>query len=246
MVDGQPSSGPCGRAPIGTIAESMRVALAARRPSDGLELMASAVVNAGPWDSAAISILGARGRIDTAASSDTLADSAQAHQHDLGEGPSCEAVAARALLAVEDVAGDPRWPRWQSAAAQLGISSTVAVPLFTDSLLGVVTFYRLRRRAWQQDDLRRADVAGAHVSVVVAHARMQHNLWRAIDGRTLIGQAQGVLMERYGLKPDQAFALLRRHSQQRNVKVATLAQQLVSTGTLGDGVPDWNRPTTQS
>ncbi len=242
MVDGRATSG---RAPNGAIAESMRIALAARRPSDGMELMVSAIAGAGPWDSAAIAVLGSRGRIATAASSDPLAAAAQMHQQDLGEGPSCIAVAAQSLLAVEDVAVDPRWPRWKTTAAELGIASTVAVPLFTDSPLGVVTFYGCSRRAWRPDDLRRADIAGAHVSVVVAHARMQQNLWRAIEGRTVIGQAQGVLMERYGLTSEQAFALLRRYSQQRNVKVATLATQLVMTGTLGDPVLDGSRPTAE-
>ncbi len=220
----------------------MRAALAARCPEQALHVMVSTVAGAGPWDSAAISVLGAKGTISTAASSDHRAGAAQTHQHELMQGPSCAAVAARSVLTVEDAATDPRWPLWRSVAVELGIASAVAVPLFTDSPLGVVTFYGRNPRTWHVDDLRRADLAGAHVSVVVAHAKMQQNLWRAIDGRTLIGQAQGVLMERYHLDSEQAFALLRRYSQQQNTKLASLAQQLVRTGALGkadlDRLPD--------
>jgi hypothetical protein len=63
---------------------------------------------------------------------------------------------------------------------------------------------------------------------------MERDLWRAIDGRNLIGQAQGILMERYQLTAEQAFALLRRYSQAQNVKLAILALQLVESGMLAD------------
>ena len=58
----------------------------------------------------------------------------------------------------------------------------------------------------------------------------------AIDSRNLIGQAQGILMERYRLTPGKAFAVLRRLSQDLNTKIAVLAEELVSTGQL-PGLP---------
>jgi AmiR/NasT family two-component response regulator len=50
--------------------------------------------------------------------------------------------------------------------------------------------------------------------------------------REQIGQAVGVLMERYGLSPEAAFNYLRRVSQTRNVKLREVARKLVSTGEL--------------
>lgn len=67
---------------------------------------------------------------------------------------------------------------------------------------------------------------------MVAQIRHEQSLWRAIDSRNLIGQAQGILMERYGLTPLKAFAVLRRHSQEQNMKVTALAEHLTSTGDL--------------
>ncbi len=72
----------------------------------------------------------------------------------------------------------------------------------------------------------------AHASVVLAYARAEKNLWQAIDSRNLIGQAQGILIERYGLTPSSAFAVLRRYSQDHNMKLAVVAEELVSTGAL--------------
>ena len=58
------------------------------------------------------------------------------------------------------------------------------------------------------------------------------NTSRGMDTRHQIGLARGILMERYGLNPADAFAVLRRHSQDQNVKMAFLAGQLISTGHL--------------
>jgi AmiR/NasT family two-component response regulator len=69
---------------------------------------------------------------------------------------------------------------------------------------------------------------------VLAHTRTTQNLWRAIDTRNLIGQAQGILMARYGLTADKAFAVLRRYSQARHTRLAVVAEELTSTGDLPD------------
>ena len=66
----------------------------------------------------------------------------------------------------------------------------------------------------------------------MAYTRTQQDLWRTIDSRNLIGQAQGILMQRYDLTAAKAFAVLRRYSQHHNIKLVVLAEQLTSTGHL--------------
>jgi AmiR/NasT family two-component response regulator len=75
-------------------------------------------------------------------------------------------------------------------------------------------------------------VVAAHASVALARIRSERDLWRAIDSRHLIGQAQGILMERFKLSPERAFSVLRRHSQQHNIKLHQVAGELISTGKL--------------
>jgi hypothetical protein len=55
--------------------------------------------------------------------------------------------------------------------------------------------------------------------------------WRiALESRTVIGQAEGMLMNEYGIDADQAFALLSEQSQNHNVKLRDLAQSVVDAG----------------
>ena len=64
--------------------------------------------------------------------------------------------------------------------------------------------------------------------------RRAANLQAALATREMIGQAQGILMERERITPDQAFDILRRASQHLNVKLRDVAQNLVDTGERPD------------
>jgi AmiR/NasT family two-component response regulator len=56
------------------------------------------------------------------------------------------------------------------------------------------------------------------------------HLRRALASRDVIGQAKGVLMERFKVTGEEAFGLLVNASQHRNVKVSDLATELAQTG----------------
>ena len=70
------------------------------------------------------------------------------------------------------------------------------------------------------------------LAVAVADGREIDHRGKAMAGRTVIGQAQGILMERFGVDADQAFAYLRRVSQDTNRKLVDLAQDLVANRCL--------------
>ena len=71
-----------------------------------------------------------------------------------------------------------------------------------------------------------------HAAIALAKVHESDHLWRAIDARKLIGQAQGILMERYDLDEERAFEALRRYSQDNNVKLRVVADRLVETRKL--------------
>ena len=75
-------------------------------------------------------------------------------------------------------------------------------------------------------------IFGQHASVALATARREAGLRQAIDARHLIGQAQGILMERFDLTADQSFAVLRRYSQENNVKLRSVAAEIIETRKL--------------
>ena len=74
----------------------------------------------------------------------------------------------------------------------------------------------------------------SHAAVAYEAVRQQAGLARSVATRQLIGQAQGILMERHKITADRAFGLLVQVSQHRNTKLRDIADALVSTGTLPD------------
>ena len=115
----------------------------------------------------------------------------------------------------------------------------LSIHLFTDGqALGALNLYATDLRTFSRDDVDIARVVAAHASVALARFRIEHNLWSAVDARHLIGQAQGILMERYSISAEQAFAVLRRYSQNHNRKLHDIAAGLVSTGELPDRPAD--------
>ncbi|GAB3921040.1 hypothetical protein GCM10029976_007530 [Kribbella albertanoniae] len=82
------------------------------------------------------------------------------------------------------------------------------------------------------DDLAVAHILARHASIAIASARHQETMLRAVDARKLVGQAMGILMERYDLDGDRAFEVLRRYSQDYNRKLRDVAQELIDTRKL--------------
>ena len=125
-----------------------------------------------------------------------------------------------------------RWPRWGPLVAeQAGVASIVSYRLYTSQdTLGAMNLYSTTSNAFDSDDIDNGHALAAHVGVALADSQHVEHLEQAISNRTVIGRAEGILMERFGLLPDQAFAVLRRVSQRRNVKLNRVAEELVRTG----------------
>ncbi len=215
-------------------AEAMRSAIAQRNPDAALATVVAAVVADGPCDHASVVLLGQGGTARTAAASTSSLAAADDTQFQLGEGPGWDASRTADTQASDDLCADLRWPRWSPVAIGLGIGSVISVPLHAASTLGTLNLYSAGGRRFDRSQLDLAGLLAAHVSVAVAHTQMQEHLTRAAQGRNIIGQAQGMLMERYSLTADQSFALLRRYSQDGNIKLAAIAGQLIATGRLPD------------
>ncbi len=71
-----------------------------------------------------------------------------------------------------------------------------------------------------------------HVAVALSGALETESLRTALASRTVIGQATGIVMERFDLAPDLAFGVLSRLSQEKNRKIRDLAEELVRTRKL--------------
>lgn len=187
-------------------------------------------------DYASVTVVHADGAVETVASSDQVVDQADALQYELSEGPCLTAAEQGGLWAVAETGTDPRWPRWGPRAAELGLHSILSVHLFTDrTMLGALNLYAKQSHQYSDDDIETAQIVAAHASVGLARTRSEQNLWRAVDARHVVGQAQGILMERWSLGSEQAFAVLKRYSQERNIKIRDVAVHLLTTGEMPPG-----------
>ncbi|NUS00257.1 MAG: GAF and ANTAR domain-containing protein [Kribbellaceae bacterium] len=147
-------------------------------------------------------------------------------------GPLITALRERSTVVIRDTTTDDRWPDLRTA----GIRSVLDVPLATrDSprhTVGVLGVYSDQADAFTTDDEAIAHVLAQHASVAVASARQEETLAQAVDARKLVGQAMGILMERFDVDGDRAFAILKRYSQDTNTKLRDVAQQLIDTRKL--------------
>ncbi|WP_188895496.1 GAF and ANTAR domain-containing protein [Microlunatus endophyticus] len=209
-----------------------------------LERIASLAVQAvDACDACGIILRERDGRLTTAAASDPIAAQAAQFQEDLGEGPSVDEVWELGTLTVNDLSSELRWPRWAPAAAELGVRSVLSLRLeITGSPLAAsLNLFAHQPYAFDATDLGIASVFARHAASALAAAHVEEGLRAAARSRQIIGVAQGMLMQRFGLTLDQSFELLRRYSQTHNVKLRVLAETLAESGgikTTGvDGAP---------
>jgi GAF domain-containing protein len=179
------------------------------------------------WE-AALFLAKVAGNLEIAAVTDSLVEQADHRQLGSCAGPAPTVLAdGLDLVLVSDTTDDDRWPDWAAGVADLGLRSVLALRLQAgDTTLGVLQLFSRKPFAFEPEDVEVARIIALHASVAVSGSQQEAMLRRLADGRTLIGQAQGILMERLGANPDEAFALLRRYSQDHNVKLREVARLL--------------------
>lgn len=176
------------------------------------------------------------GDVVTAASSDPLVVELDELQFASNEGPCLDAVAQGGSAYAADLSDDSRWPTFGPAAALAGIRSALAFRL-SDQPISALNLYARMPAAFGATDRAKgvifATLAGIALDAAgerAADDTRVANLHAAMKTRELIGQAQGILMERERISAEQAFDVLRRASQHLNIRVREVAQALVDTG----------------
>ena len=83
--------------------------------------------------------------------------------------------------------------------------------------------------AFDDDSVELGLVYAAHTSVAWNSMRREQQFRSALASRDVIGQAKGMLMERFNIDAVAAFQLLRRLSQESNTRLVDIAERLVAT-----------------
>ncbi len=146
-----------------------------------------------------------------------------------GEGPLPEALAGEAA-AGDDLRTAP-WPVFGRAALDRGVRSAVCLPLQSGSrVLGALAVYSPEPADWSGAGTQLLEPVAAHAALALAAVQRAVHLDRALESRDVIGQAKGVLMERYRITADAAFGILARASQDTHRRVREVAALVTETG----------------
>jgi len=174
-----------------------------------------------------------RQRLVTHAATDAQVEVIDRIQYDMRDGPCVEAARAQRTIRSDDLTAELRWPRFVSRAVQLGVRSMLSLEIFAESdRFGALNLYSATPGVF--DDAAEATglLLAAHAALALVHQRTKITMREALDVRDLVGQAKGILMERFGISNQTAFELLSTSSQNTNHKLVEVAQHLIQTGEL--------------
>ncbi len=214
------------------IAEVARSLQAETGSSETVELAAQLAVGTVEGAEAAAISLVRRGQIiETTAATDEGAITADRIQQDLRDGPAIKAIWDEEVVSCPDIAAEPRWGEWGTRVArETGFGSMLCFRLFTHrEQVGALSLFSSQANGFSGADIESGMSFAAHTAIAITVARQDEGKDLALDSRTLIGQATGIVMDRYDLDALRAFAVLRRISQSRNVRIHEVAAELIRT-----------------
>ncbi|WP_045824248.1 GAF and ANTAR domain-containing protein [Williamsia herbipolensis] len=203
------------------------------RPAEAVlgDVVGGAIDHVPGAEAASISITHGRNALTTEFSTDPLATRHNEIQTAHGEGPCLAAAWDEAVVRIDDLWEDDRWPGYAvDARSAVPFRSILSFRLYTaDEKLGTLTLYSRTPGNFGTDVEEIGLVYAAHVANAWMARERKSQFTSALASRDIIGQAKGMIMERFGIDAVQAFELLRRLSQDGNIKLAELARQLVET-----------------
>lgn len=177
------------------------------------------------------------GQPRTVVSSDPRAAQVDEGQYTGGWGPCVHSLATGEVVEIADQESDPRWPEYRVHALALGVRSSLSLPLIVNGeVVGAMNLYDFdQSEAFDIKNRHRAETFAAQASTALTlalrqaqDAELADQLEQALATRSVIDQAVGILMAQQRCTADQAFALLRKHSQNNNLKLRTVAERLVA------------------
>ncbi|WP_245580351.1 GAF and ANTAR domain-containing protein [Arthrobacter castelli] len=184
-------------------------------------------------DEGSISVVFDRKTVASRAPSGELPAIVDGLQTRIGQGPCLEAAYEERTVRVPDMSTEQRWPVFAAQASEAGVGSMLAFQLFVDKKnLGALNLYSRHANAFTDESEHIGLMVAAHAALAYAEANEVEQLTESVSTRDRIGQAKGILMERYKITDQQAFMLLAQVSQGTNTKLAAIADVLASTGEL--------------
>ncbi|MGA5463379.1 GAF and ANTAR domain-containing protein [Mycobacterium sp. NPDC050041] len=181
-------------------------------------------------DTAGILLVGPGGKFESIAGTTDLPHQLDELQMTFEEGPCVQAALDDVIVRTDDFREETRWPQYSKAAVEIGVLSGLSFKLYTaDRTAGALNLFGFEPNTWDNDSETIGTVLAAHAAAAILASRQGQQLESALSTRDRIGQAKGIIMERYDVDDVQAFEMLRRLSQESNTKLIEIAQQVIET-----------------
>jgi GAF domain-containing protein len=180
--------------------------------------------------------LSRRRRTTTAAWSDQQARLMDEIQQNYGAGPCLHAMNTGTTVLVPNTRRDSRWPEYGQAIAELGQLSVLAVPLILDEdARAALNIFAPAVNAFNSTALESAELFASHAQSALRLAvrvatgqQLAADLKAAMESRTAIDLAAGIIMGQNRCSQEEAMAILVKTSSGRNQKLRTVAENLVA------------------
>jgi GAF domain-containing protein len=213
------------------MAELARQVAAPSSVEDVLSGVTATALNIIPGVSVAgVLLLTKGGGFETLAGTSELIHELDKLQVDCGEGPCVEAAVDELIVRADDFEDEPRWPRFSAGLVKLGVRSALSFKLYTGSrTAGALNLFSYTPRIFDAQSEAIGSVLAAHAAAAILASRRGEQLESALTSRDLIGQAKGIIMERYKVDAVRAFEMLRELSQTGNTKLVDVAQRVIDT-----------------
>lgn len=170
-----------------------------------------------------------RQRVSAKVPTDELVRQCDEIQEELREGPCLDAIWNEHTVVSNDLAEDPRWPRFGHRAVELGVGSMISFQLYVQrDTLGALNLYGHHGARFGDEAQLIGEVFAAHAALALSEARQYRQLNEALASRDAIGQAKGLLMQQHDITGQRAFELLVQASQDANIKLTDVATWLVT------------------
>lgn len=182
---------------------------------------------------ASITVVKARRNVESSAASGDLPIAVDAIQKSTGQGPCLDAAFREQIVRVPHIGEESRWPKFAERAWDAGARSMLSFQLFVSGdNLGALNVYGNTIGAFTDEDEEIGLLVAAHAAVAFADSQQISQLNAALINRDIIGQAKGILMERYKINAQQAFNLITTASANTNTKLIDIAEHLTTSGAL--------------
>lgn len=180
-------------------------------------------------DYANVTVTSGPSSIDTPAATHPCAVQLDDIQRRLAEGPCLSSAWHNKTVHVEDLETETRWPRFRAEAlANTPVRSVMGFQLFvTGRSMGSLNVFAERPRAFDGQTRRLGSLFATHTALVWDAARREAQFQEALASRDIIGQAKGMIMERYHLDAGQAFDMLRTLSHDSNTALSDVAARII-------------------